>query len=471
MKFVLFLIAILSVSVFSQPKADKFIKDQYIVVLKDNVSADGVAKTHRGQIKKFFKHAFNGYFVYMTEAEAARLRKNPNVKFVEQNRVIMPSESTTLWNLDRLDQRALPLDSNYNFQHTGQSVYAYVIDSGIYYGHADFEGRAVLGQDYVGDGQNGNDCFGHGSHVAGSIGSRTYGVAKGVNLVSMRIGNCSGGASISSMISSIDWVIANGQRPAVINISYTAAGASPSVEVSINSAYDKGVITVVAAGNSAWDACAYTPAGIPKALTVSATGDEDSRWLGANYGSCVDLLAPGLNILSVGLGDPAASSYKGGTSMAAPHVVGAIALYLQQRPLDNAAIVSQFIVDNSTPDVVLNANGSPNKLLYSGFNVVPQIIPACGATSAKGYISAGQTMYYPNINGASGRNGLYTASVTVGQGVTSSISLQKKQGSGWQTIASGTQVSYQQTKSGTYRYMLTASAGNGGFIFCYNFPI
>jgi subtilisin family serine protease len=444
---------------------------KYIVVLNDNANAQEVARSHSGRVTKFLKHAFNGYVVDMNEQAAQALRHNPNVKSVEENREIFPAEPTTIWNLDRADQRLLPLDGQYNYNHTGQGVYAYVIDSGIYYAHNDFEGRATLGQDWVGDGQNGNDCFGHGSHVAGIIGGRTYGVAKQVNLVSMRIGACNGGAQIYAMVEAIDWVIANGQRPAVINISYTAAGSSPSIDTAVTSAYTNGVSVVAAAGNSSYDACFFSPAGSPDAFTASATWDDDSRWLGANFGTCVDLFGQGMNVTSVGLGNPDATAVKGGTSMAAPMVAGGLALYLQQRPLDNATIAQQFIVDNATPDVISNPNGSPNKLLYTAFNVAPQVIPVCNQTFVRGYLTTGQTYYYPNLNGASGRNGLYTANLTVGQGVNALILLQKKQGQNWNTIQqSSTQIYSQQAKSGTFRFVVQGISGNAGFALCYNLP-
>jgi subtilisin family serine protease len=450
---------------FGQP-----IRNQYIVVLNDNVNAQEVSRSHSGAVKGFLKRALNGYVVEMTEQAAEGLRHNPNVKFVEQDQVIQPSEATSQWNLDRIDQRPLPLDGQYNYNHTGLGVSVYVIDSGINFSHVDFGGRAALGQDYVGDGQNGNDCYGHGSHVAGLVGGQTYGVAKQVNLYSMRIGACNGGAQISDMLFSYDWIIANAQRPAVINISYTAAGAVPSLNTVIDNAYNQGILTVTSAGNSAYDACFYSPAGVPNALTVSATWDDDSRWLSANYGSCVDLFAPGMNINSVGIGSTTAVRNWGGTSMAAPHVAGAAALYLQQRPLDSPSVVTQFLIDNSTPDVVTNPNGAPNKLLYAAFNVPAQVIPTCGRTTQRAYISSGQSHYIPNPFGASGANGLYTASITTGQGLNAIIHLQKQQGSGWNTIQSGTQIYSQQAKRGTYRYVVEALSGTAFYELCYHIP-
>jgi serine protease len=272
------------------------------------------------------------------------------------------SQSGATWGLDRIDQNALPLNQVYSYSYTGEGVTAYIIDSGIRLDHTDFEGRAVPGFDAIGDGQNGNDCHSHGTHVAGTVGGKTWGVAKKIKLVSVRVLGCDGTGTGSGFIAGIDWVAKNHVKPAVANISI-GAGQSTQLNSALQSMIATGVQASVSAGNSDADACNQSPASTPEAITVGATSNSDARRLSSNWGPCVDLFAPGSAITSASHLDP--STLKSGTSMAAPHVAGVAALLLQE----DAALTPQQVRDKiwnlSTKNNVTDAKSANAHLLYS----------------------------------------------------------------------------------------------------------
>jgi aqualysin 1 len=277
----------------------------------------------------------------------------------------LTTQSPATWGIDRVDQRNRPLDNKYSYNFTGLGVRAYVIDSGIDYNHPQFEGRAFNSKDYVNDGET--DCNSHGTHVAGTIGSRTYGIAKQVGLYSVRVFPCSGGASYTTIIAAVDHVtaekISNSGIPMVANMSL-GGGVSSSLNNAVTNSINKGVVYAVSAGNSNANACNYSPASTPAALTVGSTTSSDARSSFSNYGTCVDLFAPGSSILSTVPGG--GTGTKSGTSMSAPHVAGVAALVLQANPTASAAQINQAIVDNATSGVLSSiGTGSPNKLLYS----------------------------------------------------------------------------------------------------------
>nr|5WSL_A Chain A, keratinase [Meiothermus taiwanensis WR-220]5WSL_B Chain B, keratinase [Meiothermus taiwanensis WR-220]5WSL_C Chain C, keratinase [Meiothermus taiwanensis WR-220] len=277
------------------------------------------------------------------------------------------TQTGATWGLDRIDQRTLPLSGTFTYSNTGSGVNAYIIDTGIRVSHSEFGGRATAVFDAIGDGQNGNDCNGHGTHVAGTVGGTVYGVAKSVRLYAVRVLNCSGSGSNSGVIAGVDWVRQNARRPAVANMSL-GGGASSALDTAVNNAINAGITFALAAGNSNRDACQFSPARVTAGITVGATTSTDARASYSNYGSCLDLFAPGSSITSAWISSDTSTNTISGTSMATPHVAGVAALYLQSNPSASPATVRNAIVGNATSGVVSNAGRrSPNLLLYSNY--------------------------------------------------------------------------------------------------------
>lgn len=348
------------------------IKDQYIVVFKDDMpvqAREGLLRALAGPaFKSIYQQALNGGVVSMPQQRAEALARNPNVAYVEQDAVVWASGTempTPSWGLDRIDQAKLPLNSTYNYAQTGNAVTAYVIDTGIQYAHVDFGGRASFGFDALGG--DGSDCNGHGTHVSGTIGGMSYGVAKSVGLVAVRVLDCSGSGSISGVISGVDWVTVNHYTPAVANMSL-GGGTSSALDTAVTNSIRSGVTYAIAAGNSNKDACLSSPARVSEggALTVGATTSTDARASYSNYGRCLDLFAPGSSITSTWNTSVTATNTISGTSMATPHVAGVAALYLEKNPVATAATVRNAVVAAATKAVVGNAGkNSPNLLLNS----------------------------------------------------------------------------------------------------------
>jgi len=359
---------------------DDVIEGQYIVVFKKSVGnvpeqAQALARTAGGSVGFTYQHAVKGFSISNLPEQAVRgLRNNPNVALVEQDRKVFAVSTTqegATWGLDRSDQRELPLEGTYTYTSTGSGVDAYIIDTGINYTHNDFEGRVSTDVyfDAFGDGQNGNDCNGHGTHVAGTVGGATYGIAKGVNLIAVRVLDCNGSGTYSGVIAGMDWVAANASGPSVANMSL-GGGSSDAVDEAVDTMYDAGVPVVVAAGNGdfrgrAQDACDASPAGAPNAYTVGATDENDSKTSWSNFGDCVDIFGPGLSITSAWYTSDTATNTISGTSMAAPHVAGVAALYLQNNTSASSQAVYDAVTAASTKDIVTNANTANNHLVYS----------------------------------------------------------------------------------------------------------
>ncbi|HEU5205279.1 MAG TPA: S8 family serine peptidase [Candidatus Limnocylindrales bacterium] len=352
----------------------------WIVQLRNGVdpasAAPGLARQNGGSVGYVYRHALNGFSFRGSAAAAAALERNPKVTLVEADAQVSLDTTQTgaTWGLDRIDQRALPLSGSYTYDQTGAGVTAYIIDTGILPTHQEFGGRASVGTDLVGDGRNGIDCNGHGTHVAGTIGGATYGVAKGVDLVAVRVFSCTGGSAWTTIIAGMDWVIANHDAgdPAVANMSLSGSGSS-SVDTATNNLINDGVATAVAAGNGniiglQANACNYSPARVPAAMTISATDRNDRKASWANYGNCVDWFAPGVDITSAWYSSTSATNTISGTSMATPHTVGAAALYLETHPTASPAAVRTALYDATTKGVVTSSSTTNNHLLYSLFS-------------------------------------------------------------------------------------------------------
>lgn len=354
-------------------QAGQPIPDRYIVVFRDGV-ANGRALTTQmvrgagGELHFSYEHALNGFAATLPAQAIAGISRNPNVAYVEQDSVvtIVGTQSDATWGLDRIDQRDPDLDGVYSFNATGAGVTAYVIDTGILGDHVDFGGRVRQGFDAIGRRGSGSDCNGHGTHVAGTVGGSEWGVAKEVSLVAVRVLDCRGSGSYSGVIAGIDWVTGDAVGPSVANMSL-GGGYSEAVNDAVATSVAAGVVYAVAAGNDGADACTKSPASTPTALTIAATDSSDTRTSWSNYGSCVDLFAPGAAITSAWHTSTTATNTISGTSMAAPHVAGAAALILSSTPDATPAEVGAALEGSATTGVVNSAgSGSPNLLLYTG---------------------------------------------------------------------------------------------------------
>lgn len=394
--FSLAAICVATAAAFSQSSNSKFIRSeqavdgQYIVLLDERFipigasaasvmsQANDLAHRYGAQVERSFTSAVKGFAGKMTEAHAIALSNDRRVKIVETDRVISVTTTQTNapWNLDRVDQRNLPWDGQYNYAGTGAGVHVYIIDTGIRITHVDFGGRADVAYDNVGDGQNGNDCNGHGTHVAGIVGGTNWGVAKQTLLHAVRVLPCSGSGLLSNVMAGVDWVTANHLSPAVANISATTAGSSVSLETAITNSIASGVVYTIAAGNAASDACGYTPARTPNALTVGASDETDLRALYSNYGACLDLFAPGNRVDSDWASSDTATANLSGSSMASPMVAGVAALFLGANPGASPLSTINAIKSSATQGALTtNDTGSPNLLLYSRLGLSPTSAP------------------------------------------------------------------------------------------------
>ncbi|KIF07670.1 serine protease, partial [Streptomyces sp. RSD-27] len=357
----------------------------YIVTLKDSAarstadSGRAVARRYGARIDRTYSAALNGYSVELPEAQAKKLAADPAVASVVQNRtftVDATQPGPPSWGLDRIDQRALPLDQSYTYpDKAGEGVTAYIIDTGVRITHQDLAGRASYGYDAIDNDNTAQDGHGHGTHVAGTVAGSTYGVAKKAKIVGVRVLDNNGSGTTAQVVAGIDWVTRNAVKPAVANMSL-GGGADSALDTAVRNSIASGITYGVAAGNESTDASTKSPARVAEAITVGATTSTDAKASYSNYGSVLDIFAPGSSITSSwGTGDTATNTISG-TSMATPHVVGAAALYLSQNPSSTPAQVRDGLVAAATPNVVTGpGTGSPNRLLNVGAGTTPPTGP------------------------------------------------------------------------------------------------
>jgi subtilisin family serine protease len=368
------------------------IKDQYIILLNKaainnlikkgpgdrktmvNSVANEIANNVNGKVLRQYFNAVDGLVLNMKESELETLRKDPRILMIEQDQImsISTTQNNATWGLDRIDQADLPLDKNYNYELDGSGVNAYIIDTGVLISHADFGGRAFSGWDFVDNDADATDCNGHGTHVAGTLGSSTWGVAKNVSITAIRVLGCNGSGTNSGVIGGIDWVTANAVMPAVANMSL-GGDNSPMLDVAVNNAINTGITFAVAAGNSNINACSGSPNKVPAAITVASSTSSDTRSSFSNWGACVDIFAPGSYITSTW--SNGGTNTISGTSMASPHVAGAVALYLQAHPSATPAEVDSSLAGFATTNKISNVNGAPNLLLNMEFDSGTEIEP------------------------------------------------------------------------------------------------
>ena len=461
------------------------IDGRYIVVLEEGAprsaadSARAEAVSRGGQVHHQYAHAIEGFAATLPASALDGVRRNPNVAYIEADAVVRADDTQAgaTWGLDRADQRTLPLNGSYTYDSTGAGVTAYVIDSGVRTTHAQFGGRAAAGYTAVNDGRGAQDCNGHGTHVAGTVGATTYGVAKQVSLVAVRVLGCDGTGPTSGVIAGVDWVTGTHQagQPAVANMSL-GGGAWTALDTAVANSIADGVVYAVAAGNDNVNACNSSPARLAAAVTVGSTTATDGRSSFSNYGSCLDLFAPGSSITSAYHTADTATATMSGTSMAAPHVAGAAALYLQANPSAAPAAVRDALVNGSTAGAVTNAgSGSPNRLLYSRVNAAvttPPVTSGCALPeSATGSLSgAGDSDVHPNGTYVTSAGGTFKGCLRGPSGTDFDLYLQKWNGRSWSTVAQGItsgsteDVSYTGT-SGYYLWRVQSYSGAGTYTF------
>lgn len=459
------------------------IRDRYVVVFEKDAqpgaegTAEQQARNQGANVHYRYSHALRGFAATLPPQALEGLRNNPEVAYIEADEVVTGNDvqSPVTWGLDRIDQRALPLSNSYTYTATGTGVTSYIIDTGIRFSHTNFGGRAVTGYDAV-DGGSADDCNGHGTHVAGTVGSTTYGVAKATRLVGVRVLDCAGNGTNSGVIAGVDWVTGNhaAGAPAVANMSLGGA-ANSSLDTAVNNSINDGVTYVVAAGNSNVNACNESPARVAAAITVGSTTSTDARSSFSNYGSCLDLFAPGSSITSTWHTSDTATNTISGTSMAAPHVAGVGALYLQTNTSASPSTVRNAIVNSATPNVVTNpGSGSPNLLLYSLLTTPPPSGGGCslpesysGSLTGTGdyeYQPNG-TYYYSSVSGT--HKGCLRGPAS---GADFDLYLYKWNGSSWVIVArsesatSNEDISYSGT-SGYYLWEIYSYSGSGSYTF------
>lgn len=402
------------------------VEGQYIVVLREQSAslasensraprvadlARQMAGQHSMRVSHTYSHALRGFVAQANDKALARLLMDERVAYVEEDGIVTTSatQSSATWGLDRTDQRDLPLNGTYVYNTTASNVNAYIIDTGVLGTHSQFTGRMIGGYSAISDGRGTTDCNGHGTHVAGTVAGTTHGIAKGARISPVRVLGCDGSGTNSGVIAGMDWVAANHVKPAVANMSL-GGGASTATDDAVARMTSAGVTVVVAAGNDNANACNSSPARAASAITVGSTANNDARSSFSNYGTCLDIFAPGSSITSAWYTSTSATNTISGTSMASPHVAGVAALYLANNPSATPSQVTSAIINASTANKVTDAKtGSPNRLLYSLFDggTTPPPPPPGGGTLTKG-------VAVTNLSASTGGTLNYTMAVPSG---------------------------------------------------------
>lgn len=488
--------------------AQQPVPGRYIVVLKEDSArfaseasiatrrhlpevaqvAQQMAQGRRMRVLQTYAQALRGFVASeLGDEDIVRLLQDPRVDYVEEDGVVYANttQNNATWGIDRIDQASLPLNGTYVYNTTASNVNAYIIDTGIRASHSDFGGRVSGGYSAINDGNGTNDCQGHGTHVAGTVGSATYGVAKGVRLYPVRVLGCDGSGTNSGVIAGIDWVRSNHSKPAVANMSL-GGGASSAVDSAVSNLTSAGVTVVVAAGNDSSSACNYSPARAPSAITVGSTTSSDSRSSFSNYGSCLDIFAPGSSILSTSNSSNSATATLSGTSMASPHVAGAAALFLAANPNATPSQVETALNNAAVSNAVSNpGSGSPNRLLQTGTGggnpPDPDPDPpgndpctACAKYSGSlGY--SGDYDYQPDGSFYYSSSGTQRGWLRGPNNADFDLELYRWSGWGWTKVAQGVSsnssedVSYNGS-AGYYHWRVLSYSGSGSYNFYLSIP-
>jgi len=385
---------------FNQTPGAKYIHGSYIVVLKESIAdvdkdVDEIGQQYTLKADFRYKHALKGFAGKLSPVVVEALRNDPRIAYIEQDQIahMDATQTNPTWGLDRIDQQALPLDNSYTYNQTGAGVDVYCLDTGIRLTHVDFGGRAVTGYDAITPGGTAADGHGHGTHTAGTIGGATYGVAKDVRLIAVRVLDDTGYGTYAQVIAGVDWVTGDHiTTPAVANMSL-GGPRDTALDQAVRNSIADGVTYAVSAGNLSVDASTQSPAAVVEALTVGATNSSDAFALFSNYGSVVDVLAPGVSVTSDYYTSDNATTSMSGTSMSAPHVAGAAALYLEENPTATPAAVHEAIIGNATTGTISGVPiGTANRLLYSIVSTTPPVVPTPPVLISPANSAAGVTL-------------------------------------------------------------------------------